>query len=1128
MLTKLIDKKFFDFEFTILILRTPIIIQIISFNYQMSMKKFLHNLFLILFMVARTFAQDRTITGVVTAKEDGLPLPGASVLVLGTKLDTQKGESGGASVEKILTLDAKIGTQTNIDGRFSIVVPSAAKQLEFAFMGYAKQRVTVGANRVVNVVLVANTKQLNEVVVTALGQTRLKNTLPYSVQQVTGEEVSKSRSSNFISGLSGKVSGLEIRQNNTMGGSMNVVLRGNTSFTGSNQALFVVNGVPIDNTVSNSATQKSGGAGYDYGNPVSDINPDDIASISVLKGAAASALYGSRGFNGVILITTKKGSKGLGITVNSGASVGGIDKSTFVKYQTEYGAGYRNSFLKPAAVNPNLIPYPVARMGEDASYGPQFNPNQLVYQWDAFDPTSPNYNKPTPWIPAANGPVTFFENPVSVNNSIFITGGGDKGTYKMGYTRSNEAGVLPNSKIDKDMINFSSTLNITDQLTAGGSIDYTKIRGSGRYGTGYDNNNLMTNFRQWFQTNVDVQQLKEAYARTGQNTTWNPANAVKKDLHAIFWDNPYFVMYQNTEQDERNRYFGNVNLNYKAAPWLNILGRISLDHYNEIQEEHQAVGTTPNQNPPYYRRYNRSFSEFNYDLLLSFDKKINSDWDFKGLLGSNIRSRTYQYIRAQTNGGLAAPSTYSLANSLYSINAPAESLQQSEVDGIFIGSTFIYKEMLTLDFTARRDRSSTLPKGNNVYYYPAVSASLQFSKLLDNLSWLSNGKVRLNYAEVGNDAPVHSIDDVYLKPTPFGTTTLFSVNTVKNNPNLKPERVQSFETGVELSFLNDRIGLDATYYRATAFDQIFNLAVSTASGYSSEYINAGSVLNHGIELGLTGSPVKTENFSWNVNVNWTANRSKVNELYGNLNTLVIGAYQGGVNISARVGQPYGVITGSDFVYQNGQKVVGPDGDYLKTATSDQVIGNSNPKWIAGINNTFRYKDVSLKFLVDIRHGGDVFSLDQYYGLATGLYPETAGLNDLGNPSRNPVTTGGDSGGFIRPGVQADGQRNTVRVSNDFQAYGYDKNPDAAFVYDASYIKLREVAITYALPKRMLVKLGPVKGVDFSLVGRNLWIIHKNLPYADPEEGVSAGNAQGFQGGAYPSTRIFGFNVKLRF
>lgn len=1089
------------------------------------MKKFLNGLFLILLMVARTFAQDRTITGIVRAKEDGLPLPGASVLVLGAKFDAEKSESGTASVEKILTLGTKIGTQTNMDGRFSIVVPSSAKQLEFAFVGYAKQRVTIGANHVVNVVLIPNAKQLSEIVVTALGQTRLKSTLPYSVQQVVGDEVSRSRSSSFISGLSGKVSGLEIRQNNTLGGSINVVLRGNKSFTGSNQALFVVDGVPIDNTLSNSATQRNGGAGYDYGNPASDINPDDIVSISVLKGAAASALYGSRGFNGVILITTKKGTKGLGISVNSGISVGVVDKSTFAKYQNQYGGGYQNYFLKTTTVNPALGSYPVANTGDDASYGPQFNTNQLVYQWDAFDPTSPNYNKPTPWMPAANGPVTLFDNPVSVNNSLFISGGSDRGVFKMGYTKSNEAGILPNSKIDKDMINLASSLNITDQLTASGAINYTQTRGFGRYGTGYDNNNLMTNFRQWFQTNVDIQEQKAAYFRTGQNITWNPANPSNGDLHALYWDNPYFVRYQNPEKDERNRYLGNVSLNYKATSWLNVLGRVSLDYYDEMQEEHQAIGTTPGQNPPYYRRYNRNFKEINCDLLLNFDRRINSNWDFKGLLGSNIRNRTYQTIWAQTNGGLATANTYSLANSLYGINAPFESLQQSEVEGLFLGATFIYKDMLTLDFTARRDRSSTLPSGNNVYYYPAISASFQFSKLLPNLSWLSNGKVRINYAEVGNDAPVQSIADVYTKPTPFGTTTLFSVNSVKNNPNLKPERVHSFETGFELSFLNDRLGLDATYYRATAFDQIFNLAVSTASGYSSEYINAGNVLNQGVELGLTGSPVRTERFSWNIGINWTANRSKVNALYGNLNRLVIGSYQGGINVSAVVGQPYGVITGSDYIYQNGQKVVGPNGDYLKTATSDQVIGNSNPKWLAGINNTFRYKDVSLKFLLDIRHGGDVFSLDQYYGLATGLYPETAGLNDLGNPSRNTIANGG---GFIRPGVQANGQPNTVRTNNNYQAYGYGRNPDAAFVYDASYIKLREIAVTYSLPRKMLARLGPVKGVDLSLVGRNLWIIHKNVPYADPEEGVSAGNAQGFQGGAYPSTRTFGFNVKLRF
>lgn len=1088
------------------------------------MKKILLILINMWFMDVQLMAQDRLITGTVIAKDDKLPLPGASVLVIGAKADEENIIKGGsaASVEKILTVDPKIGTQTNINGQFSIRVPASAKHLEFAFIGYAKQRIAIGDSKVINVTLAPNVKQLSEVVVTALGQTRLKNSVPYSVQQVSGDDVSKARSSNFLSGLSGKVSGLEIRQNNTLGGSMNVVLRGNKSFTNSNQALFVVDGIPIDNTVSNSASQKSGSGGYDYGNPVSDINPDDIASISVLKGAAASALYGSRGFNGVILITTKKGTKGLGISVNSGISVGGIDKSTFAKYQTQYGAGYRGSFNN---TDYNGTGHPLANTVDDASYGPQFDSNLLVYQWDAFDASSPFYNQPRPWTAAANGPETFFVNPISYNNSVFISGGGDKGTFKLGYTKNNETGILPNSKIDKDMVNLAATLNITDKVVASGTMNYTQTRGFARYGTGYDNNNLMTSFRQWYQTNVDIQEQKEAYLRTQQNMTWNLADPAQGNLSAIYWDNPYFVRFQNPEQDLRDRYLGNISVNYKATPWLNVLGRISSDSYSELQEEKQAVGTTTNQSPAYYKRFGRQFQELNFDLLFNFDKRISASWDFKGLLGTNIRKKTYQYLRAETNGGLAAPGTYSLANSLFSIEAPGEFLGESEVDGIFLQGTFIYNEMLTLDVTGRRDRSSTLPQGNNIYYYPAISASFQFSKLLEHFSWLSNGKVRLNYAEVGNDAPVHSIIDTYTKPTPFGNTTLFAVNTFKNNYNLKPERVHSFEAGLELSFLNDRLGLDFTYYRANAFDQVFNMSVSTASGYSSKYVNAGSVLNHGIELGLNGSIVKTKDFSWNMNVNWTANRSKVNELYGGLNTLVIGSFQGGVNVSAIVGQPYGVITGSDFVYLDGQKVVGANGDYLKTSSSTQIIGNSNPKWTAGINSTFKYKDIALKFLIDIRHGGDVFSLDQYYGLATGLYPETAQTNDLGNPSRNTIANGG---GFIRPGVQANGQPNTTRIENDFQAYGYSRNPDAAFIYDASYIKLREVAVTYSLPKKILVKMGPVKGMDFSLVARNLWIIHKNLPYADPEEGVSAGNAQGFQGGAYPSTRTFGFNVKLRF
>lgn len=1069
------------------------------------MKKLLQSLFLLLFITFQVVAQERTVTGTVTDKSDGLPLPGVSIQVTGTQT----------------------GTQTDANGKFSLRIPGVNNSLTFTYIGYSTQTSIIPSGNVLNVSLTQDARQLGEVVVTALGIERSRNQLPYAVQQVSGAEVSKTRGSNFISGLSGKVAGLELRQNNTMGGSVNVVLRGNKSFTGSNQALFVVDGVPIDNTVSNTGGQRTGRGGYDYGNPAADINPDNIASVTVLKGAAASVLYGSRAVNGVILITTKKGTKGLGITVNSGITTGSIDKSTFLNYQKSYGGGYgayyesADGYFLFRDVNNDGVKDLVAPLSEDASYGGKFDPTKMVYQWNAFDPQSPNFGKATPWVAAANDPVSFFESPISFNNSVFIDGGSDKGYFKLGYTRSNDKGILANSKIDKDVANLSATYNLTDKLTAGASIDFTRTRGLGRFGTGYDDKNLATNFRQWWQVNVDLKEQKEAYMRNKQNVTWNFADPT--DLVPIYWDNPYFTRYENYENDERNRYFGNVNLNYKVASWVNIMGRISLDQYAEQQEERQAVGSVTTSN---YGRYNRNFKEYNYDLLANFNKNITADIGFTGLLGTNIRRSTFEDINAFTNGGLVVPRIYSLSNSLNPINAPAERLLERQVNGVFAGATFNYKEFITLDLAGRRDQSSALPKGNNVYYYPAASGSFLFSKLMDDSSWLSNGKVRLNYAEVGNDAPVQSLTDVYDKPAPFGSATLFSVPGLKNNPDLKPERTRSTEAGLEMSFMNDRFGFDATVYKANTVDQILPVSISNATGYNSKFVNSGNVENRGIELSLFGTPLKTDNFSWNMNVNWTKNKSKVLELFEGSDNLVLGSFQGGVSINATVGEPFGTIRGSDFTYLNGQKIVAASGYYVRSATSNIVLGNANPDWIAGINNNFRYKGVSLGFLVDIRQGGDVFSLDRYYGLATGMSVETTGVNDLGNPSRNSLATGG---GIILPGVLADGSANTKRVSNsNYGVYGYARNPAAGFVYDASYVKLREMVLSYTLPGKYLNNMGPVKGIDFSLIGRNLWIIHKNLPDADPEDNISAGNIQGYQGGSYPTTRNIGFNVKLRF
>ena len=1085
------------------------------------MKKLVQGVFLMLLITTSLFAQDLKVTGKVTDATDGLPLPGVTIKIK----------------------NSNQGTQTGPGGMYSLNVPKGST-LIFSFIGFITKELPA-TGKTVNAVLSSDAKQLSEVVVTAFGLERNRNQVPYAAQQIKGDEISENRSSNVLGSLSGKVSGLEIKQNNGLGASTNVILRGVKSITGNNQALFVVDGVPLDNSNTNRVGQSEGAGGYDYGSPASDINPDNIESVTVLKGAAASALYGSRGSNGVILITTKKASNGLGIVVNAGLSVGSLDKSTFTKYQHEYGGGYgpyyenrdvprgtplyRKFFFRD--INNDGTKHYVFPSTEDASYGAKFDPNLLVYQWDAFDPTSPNFKKATPWLAAGNDPGSFFISPVSDNQNILLTTGSDKSSFKLGLARTNDLGILPNSKLNKNIVNFGGTYNLNKQLTAGANVNYYNINGLGRAGTGYDGasgRNVLTNFREWWQVNTDVKDLQAAYYRTGRkNATWNYSDP-QTDLTPIYWDNPYFVRFTNYESDTRNRYLGNVNLNYKPLDYLSFTGRISLDTYATIQEERKDVGSV---GVPYYSRYNQNVSETNYDFLANFDKNISKDFNLKALIGTNIRKQKNNYISAITNGGLIVRGIFSLNNSVNTPNAPTEFDGTREVDGVFAGSTLSYKNFLTLDGTIRRDASSTLPKGNNVYYYPSISGGFVFSELLKDKQWLSYGKLRANYAQVGSDAGYYNIIDTYNILPPLGSASQVAVNRDKNNQNLKPERTESYEGGLEMSFFNNRFGFDVTYFKTNTVDQILPVTVSTATGYFRKYLNSGTVENKGIEVSLNGTPLRTKDFSWKINANWSRLRSKVTELFKDdsgqqAGNLQLSIFQGGVTANASLGQPFGILRGSDFIYdKNGNKTVGADGYYLKTETSNNNIGNPNADWIGGINNNFKYKNLSLSFLVDVRHGGDVFSTDLYYGLATGLYPQTAGLNDLGNPSRNSLATGG---GVVNPGVTATGQPNTVRITNEFQTFGYSVNPDKAFIYDASYVKLREAILSYQLPQTFVRKLGAVKGVDLSLFGRNLWIIHKNLPYSDPEEGLSSGNIQGYQVGAQPTTRTIGFNVKFKF
>ncbi len=891
----------------------------------------------------------------------------------------------------------------------------------------------------------------------------------------------------------------------------------------------MVDGVIIDNSNNNSSSQQQAGAGFDYGNAASDINPESIATINVLKGAAATALYGNRASNGAIIITTKKGKRGegLGVTINSGIQIGRVNKETFPTYQNQYGGGYgayyggTNPYFFEEDINGDGTDDLVTPLTEDASYGGAFDPNLLVYQWDAFfDPTNPNFNKATPWTFAGkNGPSSFFNDAVTITNSVAVSGGTDISSFRLNYSKFDTEGIMPNSEQDRNTINFSGSHDFTDDFTVSTNINFVNQKTLGRNGTGYTDN-ILSNFRQWTQTNVNYQDLRRTYERTGQNYTWNPSST--SNPTPIFWDNPYYIRYENFQNDERNRIYGNVLLKYDVADWLNVTGRVTMDSYDEFQEERTSTGSNP---VARYSRFNRTFREYNYDLILNFDQDITEDISFNGLLGTNIRRNNINSIRAITNGGLAVPGVFSLANSQNPIEAPFEQEEEIGVDGVYAQASFGFFNTLYLEGTIRRDATSTLPSENNTFYYPSVTGSYIFSNDIQT-DWLSFGKLRLNYAEVGSGADFAQLRDIFIKPTPFGTANLFSVSDRRRNPNLKEERLTSYEGGLELSFLNRRLGLDISLYRTLTNNQTLPLAVSGSTGFTQKVINSGELENKGIEVSLNASPIQTESgFNWDLRVNFARNRNELRSLSEQTNNIVLGSFQGGITLNGTVGQPFGVIKGSDFKRdENGNRIVNATGLFQRT-DPDAIIGDVNPDYTGGVFNSFSYKNLSLSFLIDVQKGGSVFSLDQYYGQATGLYPNTAFTNDLGNPVRNTIDNGG---GVIFDAVNADGTPNTTRVDvSSFGVFGYQRFPNSEFVYDAGYVKLREVALSYTIPESFLKDIFFEKAT-LTLTGANLWIIHKNVPFADPEAGLSSGNLQGFQSGVLPATRDYGFNINLQF
>ena len=1058
--------------------------------------------FLLLLGATVANAQTKIVTGTVTSSEDELPIPGVSVSVAGTTM----------------------GTVTDIDGVFKLKVPQDAKALVASFVGMKTQTVEMGEGSDYAIIMEPDLVGIDEVVVTALGITREKKSLGYSSQSLTGDDVAAVKDANIVNSLSGKVAGVQVTGSpGSLGGSSRIIIRGVNSISGNNQPLFIVDGIPIDNSNFNSTNTQSGDGGIDFGNASADINPEDIESMTVLKGANAAALYGSRAANGVILITTKKGTKrkGIGVSITSGVNFSTV--ALLPDYQNEYGGGYKQEFdiYEPTGE-------PIVNYAADESWGPRMD-GQMVRQWYSWYPDDPNYGKMTPFVAHPDNVKDFYETGVTTNNNIALEGGGDGTLFRLSFTDFRQTGTLPTSELQKNTIAFNGSSKLTDKLTALASVNYVSLSNEGIPGQGYGNNagNVVTSFNQWFQRQLDMDNLANYKTADGVDRTWNISSPT--NLRPLYWENPYWVLNESPAEMERQRVFGNVSLKYDVLPGLTVQGWARTDFYTDRRQERIASGSIPQ---AWYKEEVRQLEDNNYEFLATYTKDFGSDFTLDANVGANKRVRMFYNNAASTNGGLSVPNFFNVGAS---IDRPSITDYKSKkvVNSVYGSATIGYKNMAYVDLSVRNDWSSTLPDGDNSYLYPSVTGTFLFSELIDDKSILSLGKVRASWSQVGNDTDPYQLAVTYGSANNYGSYPAYAVPNNLNNAALKPETITTTEFGVEMAFFNSRLGLDVTYYDIQSKDQILDLDVASTSGYNSTVVNAGLMTNKGWEVMLSGRAIDSD-LTWDIVANWAKNTNKVELLAAGLDNYQLASW--GPSINARVGETYGTWITDGFVYANqivdgeydsdivadksSERVVGEDGLYLRA--TNQTYGSYLPDWTGGVTNTFTYKGVMLSALIDFQKGGQLYSVTNRYGNYSGLLAETAGLNDRGNPQRDAVSEGG---GYLAVGVKEDGTPNDVYVeATDY--WQHLRTRREYYLYDASFIKLREVKVGYTLPRKLFAN-SFIEGVSVSLVGRNLAILHKNAPNIDPEAAYGSGNIQGFENGQHPSTRTMGFSVNVK-
>jgi TonB-linked SusC/RagA family outer membrane protein len=1023
----------------------------------------------------------------------------------------------------------RIGATTNTQGEYRFSVPASATGQEVTLtarrLGYEPSSVQItltGGSVRQDFTLSVSPTQLAEVVITALGFERERAKLGTAQQQLTAGEVNDTRAQNVIQQIQGKVSGVQITSPGTQGGSTNIVIRGQNSITGNNQPLFIVDGVVVSNE------RQRGGApfvgtntSFDFGNALNDINPDDVESLSVLKGPNAAAIYGSRAANGVILITTRKGRNSGGrMRMDFNANVNFESPALLPDFQNLYGQGSGGAF-EWADGN-----YGGVNDGVDESWGPRLD-GRLICQFDSPGAGTSNCT-PTPWIAHPDNVKDFFRTGVTQTVTVGVSGGTDRISGRLSMGGDDINGVFPNNLFQRRTASLSGTFVAGQRLTADGSVQYIHNSARNRPGVGYSGRNPLQSMFNWYGRQVDTRSLRD-YQRGGA-TNGGPATR-EFNWNYSYHNNPFWVMEKNPQLDDRDRVIGTVAVNYQLADGLSASLRTGSDIYRMGIQQLYARGAESFVNLAYnggFRFANDYRNDNNTDLPLNGNRRL-TDWlELNAVAGGNIR-REYFSTNSQQTPGLVVPEVYNPSNAAIAISNDQQ-LVRRRVQGLYGSAAFTYRNWWTVEGTARNDWSSTLPVGANSYFYPSINTSVVLTDAIPGLqsSVLNSLKLRAAAARVGSDAPVYSLVPVFLgEAQRFGTQPQYRLDTRLANANLKPEITRSDEVGAEVLMFDSRVTLDFSAYAKSTRNQIFDVEISGASGFDRKWVNAGEISNKGIEALLGINVLQSpRGLTWNTTFSFARNRSEVVDLAPDVEAILLGSGGfGDVRVEARKGEPYGAIRGYRFERDDAGNILVEDGFPLRE-TALSVLGNIQPKWTGGWANQLSYGNFAVNTLLDIRRGGQLYSVTNMFGEYAGVLESSLrGRENGACVARTPLNACIDDPGVLVQGIDvATGQPNQTRITAEeyfHGLFGYTEN----YVYDAGYVKLRELRLSYNLPGSWANRVMGARAATVSLTGRNLYM-WKNVPNIDPEFAYSSRNDQGIEVNMSPNPRSIGVNLRI--